>query len=296
MNNLAPVPVEQMRIMPTSRIVDYYLSQQTEGTGRTYGATIRSFFAWCGKDYRSVDPFDALEFDKHLKATTSPATVQRQISTLKGFFAFAKECGLIDKNPFAVIKQKSAANRAAERFLTQKEINKLLKALKETNEKHFILGLLLVATGMRISEVQQLSWNSFVEMADGSISVNVLRKGGEYQLLPLRDDVWQAIKSFTGKEIDAQDSSPIFLNPSLKRASSVSLRTWIEEGAKKAGIKKKVTPHFLRHSFATNSLNNNADIRDVSWYLGHSNLKTTSIYAHPTNKRVGEFIPLEIED
>ncbi|MDP4158214.1 MAG: tyrosine-type recombinase/integrase [Bacillota bacterium] len=292
MHELA-VESQKLAIMPTSKVVEYFVkNQESPGTSRTYHSTIKYFLSWINKPYREITPFDALKYSEFLKSNKAEATTQRQISTLKKFYDFAMKCGLITGNPFAVVKQKAAPNRSAERFLTVKEIDKLLRALKETNEKHYVLGLLLVATGMRISEIWELSWSSFVEMPDNSICINVHRKGGEYQLLPLREDVWEIIKNFVGKEINPQDNSPIFLNPSKKRASSVTLRTWIESGVKKAGINKKATPHFLRHSFATTALDQKADIRDVSWYMGHKSLKTTSIYAHPTNKRVGEFIPL----
>lgn len=296
MNNTLPIQ-NNLYLMPTSKIIEYYLSQQTAGTSRTYGSTLRSFFAWTnGRSYKEISPFDALEFDKYLKATCSAATVQRQISTLKKFFDFAMECGLIDKNPFAVVKQTGATCRSAERFLTPKEINLLLSSLKQLGQKHYILGLLLASTGVRVSEAQKLSWCDFIEMPDGTICITVLRKGGKRQLLPLRDDVFKAVKAFMGREIDQSDQSPLFLNSSKNRASDISLRAWIERGVELAGIKKKATPHFLRHSFATNALDQKADIRDVSDYLGHSSIKTTSIYAHSTNSKVGDVLKLHIEE
>ena len=191
-----------------------------------------------------------------------------------------------------MIRQHAAPNRVAEKFLTPKEVDRLLTALRKKGEKHFILGLLLATTGLRISEAQGLSWSSFMEMPDGTISVNVLRKGDEYQLLPVREDVWASIKAYMGLEIDQANHSALFLNPSHTRASDVSLRTWIIEGGKNAGISRHTNPHILRHSFATSALDRGADIRDVSWFLNHKSLVTTGLYSHPTNKRVGEFIPL----
>lgn len=281
--------------MDTQKITDYFLSQQTDGTARTYGAAIRSFFVWCGKDYREVSPFDALNYDAHLKATCAEVTVQARISTLKKFFEFAMECGLITKNPFALIKQKGAPNRAAEKFLTAKELNRLLAVLRETGEREYVFGLILAATGMRISEARMLNWCDFLEAPDGTMLVNALRKGNERQLLPLREDVWQAVKAFMRHEINQSDQTPLFRNPSRNRMSDVTLRSWIEDAAKKAGITKKVTPHILRHTFATACLDAGADIRDVQWYLNHKNISTTQIYAHPTNKRVGEYMPLKSE-
>lgn len=283
-----------LAIMPTQGVIEYFTEdQKSSGTTTSYSSTLRMFFAWTkGKDYRTITVFDALDYNKYLKSTCAESTTQTKISTLNEFFKFCKEVGLIDKNPFAVVKQSAAPNRAAEKFIVAKETEKLLVALRKKSEQRYILGLLLSALGTRITEIQQLSMCDFIEAPDGSILVNVLRKRNKRQLLPLRQDVWEEVKTFLNRPLSQFDKSPIFKNPSGNRISDVSLRAWIEEGAREAGITKKVTPHWLRHSFATNSLDNGADIRDVSWFLGHASLASTQIYAHPTNKKVGEFIKL----
>jgi site-specific recombinase XerD len=278
--------------MHTSRVLDYFIGQQSEGTARTYSATLRGFFDWFGKDFRLVTPFDALDYDAHLKTTCADITRQTKVSTITKFFSFAKECHLIEANPFKVVKQHAAPNRSAERFLTPAELGNLLETLRKKGQKEYTFGLLLAATGMRISEAQMLDWCDFMEAPDGSMLINLLRKGNERQLLPLREDVWQVVKDFMGREINQQDHTPLFRNRADGRLSDVSLRKIIKRAAKEAGISKEVTPHMLRHTFATISLDRGADIRDVSWYLNHKSIATTQIYAHPTNLRVGEFMPL----
>jgi len=296
MDNLATLP-GNLTIMPTQKIIDYFLSQQTSGTSRTYESSIRSFFAWTGgKIYKEVSPFDALSYSEYLNKTAAPATVQRHISTLNRFFGFAWKCGLIEGNPFGVVKQKSVPITSQNKFLTVKELDRLLNALAEKNEKHYVLGLLLAATGMRISEVQQLSWNSFLELPDGTIAINALRKGGNYQILPLRSDVWNVLKVFTGKEIDPEDNSPIFLNPSGERATGESLRKWIRNGAKRARLKKAVSPHTLRHTFCSLSIASGASLRDVQEYVNHASIRTTERYLHAQNMKVGEFMPMKVKD
>lgn len=294
MDNLVPIPTDKLQIMPTQEIVDYFLeNQNSEGTSQTYGASLRSFFAWTnGKSYKIVTPLDALEYDRYLKANFEKSTVQRQISTIKTFFKFCKDCGLIDKNPFAVVKQKAAANQAAQKFIVPRELERLLHALRKKSAQRYIFGLLLAASGTRIAEIANLSVCDLIEGPDGSGFINVTRKGGKTQLLAVRKDVWDQLITFIDRPLSQFDKSPLFLNPSKKRISEVSLRTWIKEAAKDARISKPVTPHWLRHSFATNALDNGADIRDLKEYLGHSSITTTQIYAHSTNKKVGEFIKL----
>lgn len=295
MQQLAVWP--NLEIMPISQVVEYFISnQESEGTKTTYSSVLRGFFAWTkGRDYRTITPFDAMDYNKYLKETCAVATVQTRIATLKMFFGFTMDTGLISINPFALIKQHGSPSRVSEKFLLPAETERLLAELKKEGEKHYILGLILVATGMRISEVQHLSWCDFHAMPDGSISINALRKGDERQLLPLRNDVWQAIKVYMKREINQFDRSHLFPNSSSNRASVVSLRTWIIDASKRAGITKKVTPHVLRHSFCTNSLSAGADLRDVQVYLNHKSIATTQLYMHGKNQKVGNFLSLKVK-
>lgn len=290
-----PVESARLAIMPTQGVIEYFINnQESEGTKATYGSHLRGFFAWINKDYRNIGPFDALDYNEYLKSTCAEATTQTKIATLKMFFKFANEAGLINTNPFALVKQKKSSSKVGKKFLLPKETDTLLTSLKKKGEKHYILGLILAATGMRIAEVQQLSWCDFILMPDESISIKALRKGNEEQLLPLRNDVWEAVKGFVGKEVDSFDQSHLFSNPSGNRASIVTLRTWIKDASKKAKIKKKVTPHTLRHSFATNSLKAGADLRDVQIFLNHKSIATTQLYMHGQNEKVGDFLKLNI--
>jgi len=282
--------------MPTQQVVEYFLSRESSaGTAKTYGGAIRGFFVWSTKDLRDVSPFDAIEYNSYLKGVDSPATIQRKISTLTRFFAFAMNCGLVTANPFVVVKQRKVPNRVAEKFLVSEEIDRLLVALRQKEEKRYIFGLILAATGMRISEARNLCWCDFIEAPDGSILVNLLRKGNEYQLLPLRSDVWKEVQAFMDRPINQFDKAPLFLNYYGDLISDNGLRNWISEAAQKAGITKVCTPHVLRHSFATHSLANGADLRNVQAYLNHKSIKTTEAYLHATNMKVGEFMPINVK-
>jgi len=293
-NELMPI---ELSIMPTSKVVEYFLGQQSEGTARTYGSAIRGFVAWsCNQDYRTITPFQAMDFNEHLKATCSPATVQRQIATLKMFFKFALECGLITKNPFALIKQHGAVSTAGQKFLTVKEIDFLLAELEKAGPRQHILGLILVYTGMRISEVAGLSWCDVTEMPGGEIYLNILRKGDKRQMLYLRPDVTKVLMEYMDRPLNQLDHSPLFLNPQGNRVSDVSLRTWIIKAGKKAGIKKHCNPHILRHTFVSHCIANNADMRAVQQYVGHAQITTTQIYWHSDNDKVSDFMPNKISE
>jgi len=290
--NIVPVESPNLAIMPTQDAINYYLSQQTEKTSKTYASTLKSFFAWTNnQDYRTISPFQALDYDAYLKSTCSPATVQNRIATLKMFFKFAMECGLVDKNPFALIKQHGVPSTAGQKFLTVKEINRLLAELEKTGKREHLLGLILVYTGMRISEAAGLSWSDVTEMPGGEIYLNILRKGNKRQMIYLRPDVAKELVEFMDRPLNQQDHTPIFLNPSKNRASVVSLRTWIISAGKRAGIKKHCNPHILRHSFVSLCLANKADLRAVQEYVGHCKITTTQLYYHNDNDKVSDYMP-----
>lgn len=294
--NIVSVESQKLAIMPTEKIMEYYInSLSAPSTMKTYNSTLKTFFMWVKKDFKSITPYDAIEFNQYQKDNFAESTVQNRIATLNEFFKFCKEVGLIDKNPFAVVKQSAPPNRAAEKFMVPRESSRLLKALRKKSEQRYIFGLLLSALGTRVSEIQQLSVCDILETSDGSVLIGILGKGNKKRLLPLRQDVWEQVKAFINRPLSQFDKTALLVNPSGNRISTVSLRSWIAEARKEAKIEKKITPHWLRHTFATNSLDNGADIRDLSWFLGHASLSSTQIYAHPTNKRVGEFVEIDVQ-
>ena len=296
MDNLALTQPENLTVIPAQEVIEYFLNNQTQGTAKTYGIAVRTFFAWTGgKSFRDITPLDALNYNEYLKRTCAEATVQSKISALTQFFKFAVKGKLIGDNPFGIVKQTTPAITTQNKFLTVKELDKLLTTLAEKNEKHYVFGLLLAATGIRILEAQQLSWSDIMEIPDGTIAVNVLGKGGKRRLLPLRYDVWRVLHQYMGdRPISQIDQTPLFKNPSGNRISTVGLRAWIENAAKKANISKEVTPHTLRHTFCSLSLSAGASSRDVQAYAGHKSLTTTERYLHAQNMKVSEFMPINV--
>lgn len=284
-----PAPINS-----TPQTIEYFLSRETPGTAKTYSSALRGFFAWINKDFRDVSPFDAMDYNTYLKGIDSPATVQRKISTLNRFYAFAMSCGLIQANPFTVVKQQRPPNKAKDKFLTVPELDQLLSVLSETGPREYVLGLLLASLGLRISEAVNLSHNDFIESPSGDIEVRLLRKGNKVQFVPLRQDVWEVVKSFIGHGPDAYDTEPLFKNPSGDRISARSVEAWIKKASEKAGISKPVTPHWIRHTTATHLLDQKESLENVCWLLGHSSIQITQLYTHPTDKKISEKMPIKV--
>ena len=135
---------------------------------------------------------------------------------------------------------------------------------------------LLFSTGLRVSELCALKRDSFLEAKNGEISIR--GKGGKIRVVFISDTAKEALKNYLDKRGDTEETL-FFITPR-------SVERMIKQRAIEAGISKKVTPHIIRHCFATDLLQNGADIRSVQALLGHSNITTTQIYTHITDKQL----------
>jgi site-specific recombinase XerD len=192
-----------------------------------------------------------------------------------------------DRIELAKIKERSLD------LITHEELERLLSGPNGTDLKNLrdkaILELFF-STGLRVSELTSL--NRDLDLSKGEFSIR--GKGEKVRVVFLSDTAKKAIKEYLSKRKDMEEamfinvSSAKEKNPKATRLTSRSLERTVKQYAIKAGISKKVTPHIIRHSFATDLLQNGADIRSVQMMLGHSNISTTQIYTHITDKQLQE--------
>ncbi len=174
-------------------------------------------------------------------------------------------------------------------LINEDELKRLINAPKGDNTKELrdrAMMELLFSTGLRVSELCSLNRDS-VDMARDEFSIR--GKGGKVRVVFVSDDAKEILKSYLGKRQDTEDAMFVQLGGKMsdsRRLTSRSVERIIAFYACKAGISKKVTPHIIRHSFATDLLRNGADIRSVQVMLGHSNISTTQIYTHVTDKEL----------
>jgi integrase/recombinase XerC len=239
---------------------------------------------------RKVAPLDLRRYLADLKrADYSRATVARKLATLRSFYKFLAREGEVSRNPVKLIRTPRQERRLP-KFLQPGEVERLLAATKGDD----LLALrdaaileVLYSTGMRVSEVVALD----LEHVDpiGEV-VRVRGKGKRERLAPLGSYALRALDRYLAARADAGpiDKKAVFVNRHGRRLSMRSVRRKLAKYLAIAGLDPKVSPHTLRHSFATHMLERGADLRAVQELLGHRSLSTTQIYTHVTAGRLKE--------
>src|SRR3990167_4485431 len=163
------------------------------------------------------------------------------------------------------------------KFLEVNEIEKIVSACPDDNRGRRDRALLelLFSTGLRISEALALSDAPFVKEAKGTLELSITGKAGWQRVIFVSPIALKAVKSY----LEYRTDDDLLLFPITVRR----VQMMIKERAKKAGIEKRVTPHMIRHSFATDLLRKGVDIRMVQEFLGHRSISSTQVYTHVTN-------------
>lgn len=220
----------------------------------------------------------------HLKnANLSKRTINRRLSCLRSFFKFLFKEGLMKSNP-ATLLSSPKQEKYLPQFLTEDETAKLLDSADGKDAlslRDRALLETLYSTGMRISELAGLDIDD-IDFISGVVKVK--GKGKKERLLPVGSQALKAIRN--SLEARVKKNSAVFLNKNSTRLTTRGARLVLNKYIKKTSLRQGISPHTLRHSFATHLLNRGADLRSVQELLGHSNLSTTQVYTHLTTERL----------
>jgi tyrosine recombinase XerC len=242
------------------------------------------------KPFEEVDYLTLRKYLVYLKEhNLTNRTVSRRISCLRSFYRFMFREGLIKNNPVLMLSTPKQ-DKMLPLFLTEAEVVKLI----ETPEADSVLGSrdraileTLYSTGMRVSELVSLNIDT---IDDIGATVKVLGKGKKERMLPIGDRALSAIKKYldirNSRNKSKQEAKPLFLNKNNSRLSDRGVRKLMDKHIRTASLRSGISPHTLRHSFATHLLDRGADLRSVQELLGHANLSTTQIYTHLTTDRL----------
>ncbi len=220
-----------------------------------------------------------------------PRSTARQLSSFRRFFRFMMREGLIDTDPTAQIAMPKIG-RSLPKSLTEAEVEALLEApavADPLGHRDRTMLEVLYATGLRVSELVSLKHNQ-VNLLQGVM--RVLGKGNRERLIPLGEEAVRWVQQFIQgprSEILLERQTD-YLFPTRRGDRMTRQAFWhiIKRYSHKAGIAKELSPHTLRHAFATHLLNHGADLRVVQMLLGHSDLSTTQIYTHVARERLKE--------
>lgn len=254
-------------------------------TINSYRIDLKEFSAFLkSADLESVDYLTIRRFLAHLKERNLTArSTARKLSSLRSFFRFLIKDGYLKTNPTDAVSSPKQ-EKSLPKFLTEVDVNALIEA-PDTSR---LLGLrdhamleTLYSTGIRISELTGLRQED-IDFIGGMIKV--FGKGKKERLLPIGDRALKAIRNYLKKR--GSDIRAVFLNKNKKPIGPRGFRKALDKYVVKASLKEHISPHVLRHSFATHLLNRGADLRSVQELLGHVNLSTTQIYTHLTTEKL----------
>ena len=242
----------------------------------------------------AVDVNEARSYLTHLNEKAySKATIARKLATLRSFYKFLVKTNRCAANPLSAVRTPKQEKKLP-RFLEYEEVKRLL----ETPPTETWLGArdraileTLYSTGIRVSELVALNMDDIDFLGE---VVHVRGKGKKERITPISSSALQAIQhymEFRNKRAQNNgnfDVKVLFVNKHGHRLSTRSVRRKMDKYLKIAGLDPAISPHTLRHSFATHMLNNGADLRSVQELLGHQSLSTTQIYTHLTTRKLKE--------
>lgn len=278
---------------------------QAEHTQRTYAALLGKFVGWAQKhglnDWKAVELKHLMSFLQHERerplADEPPESTKRlssesvylEIAALRAFYRFAETEKLV---PLNVAENLSLPRRwqRLPKALTNQEINKLLAPESPETPEHLCSQAILelaYASGLRLAELKNLRLEQ-LHLEAGFI--NVIGKGNKERVVPVGRKAVEALNRYLEagrpKLVTPKSPANVFLTRRGTPFAAVTLWLRIKNRVRRAGVERNITPHMLRHSFATHLLEHGADLRVIQELLGHANISTTEVYTHVTGNRL----------
>ena len=311
----AAAAVPEKVVAPLVRqFLDYLKLEKhfSDYTGKSYGADLAQFCQFLAGEIgtthatppspahtalpidgklTAVEPLTVREFLAYLHAQNyTKSTTARKLATLRSFYKFCIRRGIVTASPLVAIRTPKQEKRLP-KCLDLEQVQKLMDApgdgdLLSARDKAMLE--VLYSSGIRVSELVEL------DMADIDLTEGVLRvrgKGRKDRLTPIGSQAIRAVQRYfelrmAEPRLAERQTGRVFLNKHGQSLSTRSVRRKLDKYLVEAGLDPGISPHTLRHSFATHLLNNGADLRSVQELLGHQSLSTTQVYTHLTTARL----------
>jgi len=264
-----------------------------------YSLDVKKLMRWLEKNEIKTSPISISEetlqqFIYDTAKTINPRSQSRLISGLKGFFTYLIFEDYRNTNPLELIEAPKLGRKLPD-TLAIEEIDSLISAIdlsSKQGERNRAIIETLYGCGLRVSELTNLKISDLY-FDEGFIKVT--GKGDKQRLVPISPITEKYITIYQKQvrvhhKIDPKDADTLFLNQHGRQLTRAMIFTIVKRLAEKAGIKKTISPHTFRHSYATHLLENGADLRAIQQMLGHESITTTEIYTHIDRKHLTEVI------
>lgn len=277
----------------TMEIDDYinYLSLERQLSINTidgYKRDLLDFYKFTNKSYKNINKEDIVNYIGYLNKKVGPKTINRHIVSIKNYFKYLEKNNNIKENPCSDITGLKTPKKMP-RVLSVEDIDKLLdiNLTDAYSYRNKTMLELMYSSGLRVSELLNLT----ISNIDFNMNlVRIFGKGSKERIVPMSDIatkyLFEYINLYRNTLVKNNVTDIVFLNSRGNKLSRQGFFKILRGIALEKGINKEISPHTLRHSFATHLLNNGADLRSIQTMLGHENIETTQIYTHVSNNYV----------
>jgi len=283
------------KILIIDRFIDHIWMAQglSQNTLNAYKSDLKTFLNWLIKHSIPIESASKKNLEAYLsyryQKSLSARSTARFISSARKFYAWMLAEGLVSIDPTLDL-QLPKLPKSLPKDLSEDDVGKLLSAPNDSDlleQRDKAMFEVLYATGLRVSELVMLEMQN-INMQQGV--VRILGKGGKERMVPMGENAIFCLQQYLDQArpdfLLGALSDYVFLSKQKKPMTRQTFWHRVKRYVERVGIKKSVSPHTLRHAFATHLLNHGADLRAVQMLLGHSNVSTTTIYTHVAQARL----------
>ena len=241
-------------------------------------------------NYKIINKDEIREYLKYLdKQKKSKSSISRELSALRNFYTFLLHNNIVDNNPFKTIKNPKK-DKKLPNFLQHDELQDIFDSIEIDTPlgiRNRLIIEFLYATGIRVSELTSLKLQ---DIDINNKEIRITGKGNKQRIVYFGEYAKKYLSLYIdnarGELLNGNTNKHLLINNKGTELTSRGVELIVNEVVKKAALKHNISPHVLRHTFATDMLNNGADLKSVQELLGHESLSTTQIYTHITNERL----------
>ena len=269
----------------------HVIKKHSEHTVNGYKIDLLDFLEFNKDKILNIDKDVVNKYMQYLyDKNVSRATISRRLSSLRSFYNYLYNGGKVNKNYFSSIKNPKKVN-GLPKFVKEIDIDKMFSIPDTRNpigQRNLLIIRMLYATGVRVSELVN------IKISDIDINertIRILGKGSKERIVVFGNNTKEILNLYLNNgryKLGRKNNDYLFLNKDGEQLSDRYVRRIIDDIIVKASITMHVSPHMLRHTFATDMLNNGADLVSVKDLLGHESLNTTSIYTHVSDDKIRE--------